>query len=57
MRLGFGIGISYPQSSVISGILKPPDEENTWLWNDNNIMVWNNNENIVIEENTHDINL
>lgn len=49
MRLGFGIGISYPSSIIVRGIVNPPEEDSTWLWNDNTAVLWEDGTGIVTE--------
>lgn len=49
MVIGFGIGIRYPSNSA-SGIVNQQEEDNVWLFNDNNEILWEDETNILTEE-------
>lgn len=49
MNIGFGIGINYPNTSVVYGVIYI-DEENTLRFNDNTDILWEDESKILIEE-------
>ena len=49
MVIGFGVGIRYPSNSA-SGIVNQQEEDNVWLFNDNNEILWDDGTNILTNE-------
>ena len=50
MKVGFGIGIEYPNISTLSVIAGGQYEENVWRFDDNTDILWEDETQMITEE-------
>lgn len=50
MKIGFGIGIEYPNISTLRGIAGDQDEDNVWRFEDNTDILWEDETKVLTEE-------
>ena len=50
MKVGFGIGIEYPNISTLSGAVGGQEEDNVWRFDDNTDILWEDDTQMITEE-------
>ena len=50
MKVGFGIGIEYPNISILSVIAGGQDDDNVWRFDDNTDILWEDGTQMITEE-------
>lgn len=50
MKVGFGIGIEYPNISTLSVIAGGQDDDNVWRFDDNTDILWEDETKVLTEE-------
>lgn len=50
MKIGFGIGIEYPNISTLNVISVGQDEDNVWRFDDNTDILWEDETQMITEE-------
>lgn len=50
MKIGFGIGIEYPNASLVIGSIDQGEEDNVWRFDDNTDILWEDETQMITEE-------
>ena len=50
MKIGFGIGIEYPNISIINRVIGGQDDDNVWRFEDNTDILWEDETKILTED-------